>query len=85
MEKQCCLCGKEGEEVKEISRSGGTLQVFACDDCAVDAISEVYFRRNKGPWYKAKMNWGFWILVGGFLAFLITWFIIRPNLGVGIE
>lgn len=32
---------------------------------------------------KPKVNWGFWILIIGFVAFCITWFIIRPSLGLG--
>jgi len=33
---------------------------------------------QKGKWYKTKVNWGLWVLVGGFVAWLIVWFIVRP-------
>ena len=76
MEKQCCLCG--GGEGKEISEG-----VCVCNDCIAEAVTETYYRRRKKPWYKTKINWGMWILLGGFLAFLITFFIIKPMLEKG--
>jgi hypothetical protein len=36
---------------------------------------------EKKPWYHTKRNWGFWVLIIGFIAFCITWFIVRPLLG----
>ncbi len=35
---------------------------------------------GKGKW-STKLNWGFFVLVGAFVLFLITWFIIRPMIG----
>jgi len=39
--------------------------------------------RGKKPskrkkWYDNKRNWGFWVLVGGFLIYLLSNFVIRP-------
>jgi len=76
MENQCCLCGKEGG--KEIAEG-----ICVCDDCMVEAVTETYERRNKKPWYHTKRNWGMYILLGGFLAYLITWFVIKPMLEKG--
>jgi len=35
---------------------------------------------GKGKW-STKLNWGFWVLVGGFVLFAITWFLIKPTIG----
>ncbi len=70
MENQCCLCGEEGKEISE--------GMCVCTNCITEAVTETYYKRNKKPWYKTKINWGFWILVLGFLAFVITWFVLRP-------
>lgn len=37
----------------------------------------------KNPWYHTKRNWGFWVLMIGFVVFLITWFIVKPMLEKG--
>jgi len=34
-------------------------------------------------WRRTRVNWGFWLLVGAFLLFLITWFILKPMLTGG--
>ena len=34
-------------------------------------------------WSRPKKNWGFWVLIIGFIAFLITWYIIKPLIGGG--
>lgn len=75
MEKQCCLCGEEGKEIVE--------GMCVCDSCIVEAVYETYQRRKKKPWYKTRVNWGFWILLLGFLAYLVTWFIVKPMLEKG--
>lgn len=38
---------------------------------------------NKNLWRKPKRNWGFWVLIIGFILFCITWFIIKPRLEAG--
>jgi len=38
---------------------------------------------EKKPWYRTKRNWGFWLLMISFVAFLVTWFIIKPMLENG--
>ena len=32
-------------------------------------------------WFRIKINWGFWLLLGGFVLWVVTWFIIRPRIG----
>ena len=46
-------------------------------------MSEEQEPKEKKPWYHTKRNWGFWILIIGFIAFLVTWFIIKPMLENG--
>ena len=36
---------------------------------------------EKKRWYATKINWGFWVLIGGFILFAIFQFIIRPRVG----
>ncbi len=76
MEKQCCLCGGGGKEIGE--------GIYACDDCIIGAVYEVYEKRYiKRSWYRTKVNWGTWVLIAGFIAFLVTWFIVKPMLERG--
>lgn len=35
---------------------------------------------GKGKW-STKLNWGFIVLIVAFIAFLVTWFIIKPMVG----
>ena len=28
---------------------------------------------------KTRLNWGFWILLIGFVGFLVTWFVLVPK------
>lgn len=35
----------------------------------------------KRKWYKTKVNWGLWVLIGGFALFLLFQFVVRPLLG----
>lgn len=72
MDNQCCLCGKEGKKVAE--------GIYVCDGCVVEAVTEVYGRRQKRSWYKPKLNWGFWVLIIGFIVYLVTWYLIKPVL-----
>ena len=37
----------------------------------------------KGRWRKPKRNWGFWVLIIGFIVYLITWYVIKPMLESG--
>ncbi len=37
--------------------------------------------KAKKAWYKTKINLGFWILMGAFILWVITWYIVRPRLG----
>ena len=27
---------------------------------------------------RTRVNWGFWVLFGAFLLFVVTWFVLRP-------
>ncbi len=27
---------------------------------------------------RTRVNWGFWVLLGAFALFIVTWFILRP-------
>ena len=83
MENQCCLCGSE--EGKEIQEEGENQEkVYACSNCILEAVTGAYYRREeKKPWYKTQTNWGFWVLAIGFIAYLITWFVIKPMLENG--
>jgi len=44
-------------------------------------MSEEQEPKEKKKWYSNKKNWGFWVLIIGFIAFLITWFIVKPLVG----
>lgn len=33
---------------------------------------------GKKKWYANKRNWGFWLLMGAFVVFLVSNYIIRP-------
>lgn len=38
---------------------------------------------TRGPTFgkgklKTRINWGFWVLLGAFLLFIVTWFVLRP-------
>lgn len=72
IENRCCLCGGQGKVIAE--------GICVCDYCIVEAVYETHQRRIKSPWYKTKMNWGTWVLIIGFVAYLITWFVIKPML-----
>lgn len=41
--------------------------------------------RRKGRWHFSfgKHRWGFWVLIGAFILFLITQFVIRPLIAGG--
>jgi len=39
---------------------------------------EVRNELERKRWKKPKRNWGMWVMVIGFICFLITWYIIRP-------
>ena len=28
--------------------------------------------------FRTRINWGFWVMIGAFVVFLVTWFILRP-------
>ena len=38
---------------------------------------------GRNLWAKPKRNWGMWVLIIGFILFLITWYVIKPRLEAG--
>lgn len=73
---KCYLCGKnEGEKLNE------DPEIFACGDCILNLVLSELDKRERKPWYHTKINWGFWVLLMGFLAFLITRCVLKPLLG----
>jgi len=77
----CIVCGEVGKEGKDLSEwiEGDEETPFACWDCISQSVVNELESRVKRPWYYTRLNWGFWVLLVGFVAFLITWFIIRPK------
>lgn len=75
-EARCCLCGST--DCREIAED-----TYCCDDCIYDAVSEKFQSKRKktGKWYNSKLNWGFWLLGIGFVAWLVT-NVILPKFGI---
>ena len=48
-----------------------------------NTVEEVDDEIQRKPWHHHRRNWGFWVLIIGFIAFLITWFIVKPLLESG--
>ncbi len=44
------------------------------DERLEELRSELRFRKL----FRTRINWGFWILIGGFTFYLITQYVIRP-------
>lgn len=79
--KVCFLCEEEGKAGVNFSEQIEGDETFACLDClAVAAVNE-FQGKHKRSLLKPKMNWGFWVLIIGFILFLVTWFILKPRFG----
>jgi len=77
----CIVCEEEGKPGMDLSEwiEGDEEVPFACNECIALSVVDELESRIKKPWWRTKFNWGFWVLLGGFILFLVTWFIIKPR------
>jgi len=80
----CFLCGEEGEEsegkdLSEFIEGEGNWAHYSC--LAEAAVNEFEGAHKKRSIFSVRTNWGFWVLIGGFAAFIIYWFLIKPRIG----
>ena len=79
----CFLCGEEGKPGLDLSEYIEGTGNYACYEClAAAAINEYSGAHKKKSIFAVKLNWGFWLLIATFIAFIITWFVVKPRWGV---